>query len=1569
MTFPSSRYTTTTAFLESCSTTDILTYTVPTSSPIDESAPPPQLNQPDDHALESSTFFPPGMGTTGFVLSRVVEDGFALEVRWCAFSRGSTGGGHELQAMDQDGGSGDSPSPPPTNPFAELDAHPGTLPPVRFVFPARLVPFPSFTLSPDSTHLEAYAVTAAGNLYVLSFPLESLFYGADLAEGGEGGEWSDEFRLETVEGRTPVLVEGTEDGRVLVACEDGFVVCVDFADNDGSLIETELKSLSSFSIRSLVPSFSTRNLSSPQKTSALPSSSSPNQLISLASSSSPSSAADPDSPSSVLAFGLSRDRKLKIWNLQTGTAQPPIDLSKLVTTHSSSLALTTSSSLDSPQLSRTSPSALLSTTPRAFLRPILGSPSTSHASYLALFVPPSPTSSGAFVICGLEVDAFSGELSTVRPVAERVCPPSVTSGGSLVDFRVQRMDLGGDSKWTLWTVWDEGGEAEVRVIGVPELDAHSAGEAGDEVWITVERGTTAKTAQWTAQYFDEQLRDSPLSVAEVFLRHVSFPGRYPPATLEYALAEYEDLVRLDLESAGVDDEPEPFALEYPTALQRAAAVVGCTVALEQSPQTGAFLHDDFNKRLKLEWLRFVALLNESRTAALFPTHLAVDDERGVAAVFGRDSVSAPIVREAVHALASVSAAEIQQHQQLLVRHPEAATTNALVDLPPSAGLSADYTLRADVLPLLLSIRTLEARLSPAEATLLESTLLERLRTPFTTEIEDIALDLYERALEPILPEDALREVLASLAALDSPDRAVEALLRLLTAEQLSSLTDAAGQESATDLAIALLTDALATSISSRYALAKGLVTLLFTVWAAEDDDAVEADVMGASDSAAGAGEKLFARLDQTMAQALTALHGLAVLQWVAAEVTVPEPEALMALQEELVAAEGEGSDADGFVARFGELQVGQQKRQSQSDVDAHPVPTFGLLNALLRVPGYAPSLLPAARSALPVALGYGISSLSASLGLLPPSTAASSPAYEISSPPAATVLAFRLLQLGLPLKAGEFVELWPKTSGMQYVRGRAALELDEGEEARWALERAASGLYAVDLDVDDEDSSDSQSSSGLSLILPPSVGSSLARFYIHLVSLFITTPLDAAVARFAQLALEALEAEGGVQDEPTEKDLWIKLFRSYAALADYERAYEVIMAVPYHETQMTCLAHFISVVCENGATALLTQYSFAGLEADLERNLAFRARNSDPLARPSYYKVLYAYHISKGDYRSAGTVMYQQGRRIGELSARNGGASSRELATLQCQSYLAATNALSLVTKEHAWVAVVLGDEGERGNKRRKITYHIPEEEFDPAVASRPLEVLELADIRREYTIALARLQLADEFPELERTNFHLDPEAVVALFTQVGNFEQAFSSGRVLDVDLSSLFETVADCCVSLSLHPEGSQDATWVTGSSETATWEGSLASKAWRLLERQLERHDSAPAYRYRLVVLERVLATNRGGKVPAFLTDFLAKNDVHSLLKTLIKYDRLDEAFQFSLSTVQNSTAPPSNLSTTLPNSLFDQLLAIPPGDSPNLSDDVLKQRQQELREALKGRFDKVDKAQKQLLARA
>lgn len=54
-----------------------------------------------------------------------------------------------------------------------------------------------------------------------------------------------------------------------------------------------------------------------------------------------------------------------------------------------------------------------------------------------------------------------------------------------------------------------------------------------------------------------------------------------------------------------------------------------------------------------------------------------------------------------------------------------------------------------------------------------------------------------------------------------------------------------------------------------------------------------------------------------------------------------------------------------------------------------------------------------------------------------------------------------------------------------------------------------------------------------------------------------------------------------------------------------------------------------------------------------------------------------------------------------------------------------------------------------------------------------------------------------------------------------------------------------------------------------------------------------------------MLERTLATNRGAKVPTFLTDFFLTHDAHALVRTMIKFDRLDEAFKASLASIKVS----------------------------------------------------------------
>lgn len=137
--------------------------------------------------------------------------------------------------------------------------------------------------------------------------------------------------------------------------------------------------------------------------------------------------------------------------------------------------------------------------------------------------------------------------------------------------------------------------------------------------------------------------------------------------------------------------------------------------------------------------------------------------------------------------------------------------------------------------------------------------------------------------------------------------------------------------------------------------------------------------------------------------------------------------------------------------------------------------------------------------------------------------------------------------------------------------------------------------------------------------------------------------------------------------------------------------------------------------------------------------------------------------------------MLQQARRIGDLSMRGGTGDFRDLATLQCHSYLAAINSLSLVPEDQAWVTIPVDDESRvrsipppfsqfpkltkwrQNQKRTKINYHIPEEEYDDQT-TRQVDVMNVDDIRREYTILLSRLLLIPEFPELARTSTSSPP-------------------------------------------------------------------------------------------------------------------------------------------------------------------------------------------------------------------
>jgi nuclear pore complex protein Nup160 len=112
----------------------------------------------------------------------------------------------------------------------------------------------------------------------------------------------------------------------------------------------------------------------------------------------------------------------------------------------------------------------------------------------------------------------------------------------------------------------------------------------------------------------------------------------------------------------------------------------------------------------------------------------------------------------------------------------------------------------------------------------------------------------------------------------------------------------------------------------------------------------------------------------------------------------------------------------------------------------------------------------------------------------------------------------------------------------------------------------------------------------------------------------------------------------------------------------------------------------VAEMCEQGQVASLNQFGFIDLAHKVEARLRFLADNSDPLKPPSYYKILYSWYISRGDYCSAGDIMYRQAQRFKHVSHKD--LSLERSFSLQAQSYVAAINALQLVEKKSAWIIV-----------------------------------------------------------------------------------------------------------------------------------------------------------------------------------------------------------------------------------------------------------------------------------------
>ncbi|EJU06460.1 hypothetical protein DACRYDRAFT_113162 [Dacryopinax primogenitus] len=565
---------------------------------------------------------------------------------------------------------------------------------------------------------------------------------------------------------------------------------------------------------------------------------------------------------------------------------------------------------------------------------------------------------------------------------------------------------------------------------------------------------------------------------------------------------------------------------------------------------------------------------------------------------------------------------------------------------------------------------------------------------------------------------------------------------------------------------------------------------------------------------------------------------------------------------------GPGGAEEDFAVRFGRLAVGTEKQGGGLRRGIN----YCLIHSLLPESSQAVNVR---ESAFDFVRGSGVLEVRREIGVL-----------------SGDVKFFNELRMKGHLQVVVEVAGWyPRSPALSYVLGRTLLELKRGQEAAEVLEGVASVF-------DEHTAATLLDKQAVIAVLPiPEFQATRSFIYQQIASWFEQASSLSLAVLYWKLAIDTAASKSDLAH------LWYKISAAQIELGLFEDAYGTLMATPHRDQQDNTLRKLIDVMCSSGEADRLVRMSFAGLQSTVEDILDFKARNHDPLQPPDYSLILYSWHVLRGNYRAAGAAMYHHGRRLGALT--NPKLDHHGVTLNQAHAFLAAINSLSLVEPRNAWVVSTRADRDP--GEHIPVIHHIPTELFASGMQERELTSIE--DIRREYVLALARLELLPHLQDLGTTGIQLSPEDAVAAFAQYGMYDSAFNTASSLGVDMSGLFKDLARKCTSIRSDTgiDTMNVAPWLELASERiGSWDGSIGEKAWRYLRECLERYDlPGTGYRYYKDVLEAMLAYNRHNRVPNWLSKFFEDHQPEHLIRTFLRYGLVQDAVAYTITLIQKA----------------------------------------------------------------
>ncbi|KAJ2840744.1 hypothetical protein FBU31_000163 [Coemansia sp. 'formosensis'] len=1063
-------------------------------------------------------------------------------------------------------------------------------------------------------------------------------------------------------------------------------------------------------------------------------------------------------------------------------------------------------------------------------------------------------------------------------------------------------------------------EVEARLARVASASQSGSDNASESASASVEQGDSDDGSIGAVQTGE---------ISRAFLDHLFNPSRFDRGVLEHALALYETSARD--RGFGLPTAAHAATAASPNLRQRVAAVVGSFLRVETSRRNGAMLVGEFQRSLFTEWMRYSTLCSRIQRVANAPKALSLCGSTNMVCVVTSNGITALQSAGTIEWMHALS--ERDPAASVLLSAPDYAICDKYPDL-------AQSNARAEVARLLAATTYLSNAMAVDRLSALTDDMAREASGEILVSYESRAVELFEKYAAESITANHAKHVAKLLGLCQSPGDTISNLVLELakSAGAAELLTEVDGVQSFKSSASmeGLFASAFAISTNARFELSRDITLLLIcVVYHFEDMTTVD-----------------IANIPSVLATSLNAFNLFAISQWVASQ-------SISAFSDDSLSEDP--SSVDGFLRKFSVLNL-SRRRDSAGSVASKPavaevsvgatgggnVFVYSVLHDILsrsyaiRFTGHSETFADM--------ITEGMQQIYTTLGF---AAAWTGDAQSVDAQPQVNFVLFaaKLEKIAPPELTETFLRYLPKSTASCYLNGLVSLRLRDYTGASDFFANAGVAYGQISEGIRD----------GVDLqhVLPKSVlDSGLAfSYYVHVAELFETVRQFSLVSRFSHLALQALQEESQLETSELDADvqrewqqkLWFKIFHAELERNSYEQAYMAMMANPDQKQQLGCLRHLVSVLCEReGGVATLCRLSFPGLHEHVEQNLLFKARHSDLLAKPNYFRILYSFHVYRGNYRNAASAMYQYARRLSALMLHTGDVA--HILAEQGQALLACVNGLSLVDAQYAWVVVgrqqggadgmeaAETDDGYIRRKRRRIA--IGRYDSSSNSQGQDIDIVELADVRREYTLCMARITLGETFQELYSRNVLLEPEDVIALYVKTGMYDNALSFAKVFGLKLDYMLTTLAKKCLELSVtqsakaQREQTPDAFWENIGVREST--GTPSERAWRLLRYYLDLEEPTEKndQRYRLLVADTILGAESDSVLAPWLSSSLLRRCPQDLVRLCLRNGCVTEGAEFLLqhiNTLRTHVASTAAAKTTrgvwLPYQLLDQTMGI------------------------------------------